>query len=458
MTEEFEDRPRKRRRRETAPELSLANDIENSLADDGLDRVFKNILRQNQARQGVQKIYTATGAENRMIGIPLPALSLCYTFQATVLPLSRVVQVVGAPGSCKSALLSEFMRWVLSMPGAAFYFENENKEDACVLRNSILEHREEWKSVLGIIQTHSMDEWMKEMQANAAFTIAQHEGPKAIMPGWVYPYFFGLDSLMSTPTLETLEKQRKEGVGRGYAIEANYLARFGRALPEIMGGRPFLFVATNHYKPSKDPVTGIVVRNIPGGEAFKFMESAELELSRVKDIQKADVQGVLIKIKAFKNCFGESRRSIQVPFVWRHEMLEDYTTRQWTMWDWYSATINLFETLRIKKKGLWNKLNEVVDFRVERGKVWSKALGIDKVDAVSTFEAGWALEQREDLLDQLYGLLHIFRGRFFRSGMDYQAMLAEKVAAPGRPSERHYTKPIAADELTGGDEEELEAA
>lgn len=439
---ELNDRPR-RRRKERAPGEALAIDIENSLSEsDGVDRTFAKIVRESQARKGSKKVYVSAGTQNRLIGVPLPSLALCYAFQSNVLPLSRIVQIPGPPGSCKSMLLYEMARWILMLRGAGYYFENELK-DAPILRHSIFEHREQFENNTLVIQTESMDEWMREFTVHADFTIQEHEG-KATSPGWRFPYFFLLDSLMSTPTEETLAKQKKEGVGRGYAIEANYLARFARGLPEVMGQRPFLFAVTNHYKPSKDPATGMIVRNIPGGEAFKFMESAELELSRIKDIKRAEYEGVLIKLRAYKNCFGSSRRWIQVPVVWRHEVTPDLVQRQWTMWDWYTATINLFETLRAKEKGLWNRLNEVVDFRVERNRVWSRALGIEKADAVSTFEAGWQLEQRPDLLEQLYAILHIFRGRFFLPGMDYQAMLNDGAAGPSDLSERNYSKPIAA--------------
>jgi RecA/RadA recombinase len=220
----------------------------------------------------------------------------------------------------------------------------------------------------------------------------------------------------------------------------------------MIGGRPIIFAATNHLKMFTDR-NGYPQRNLPGGKSLKFMESLELELQRVGEIKTNTKTGLKIKIKAFKNCVGDSKRSIVVPFVWEYDDsdptlgLSVNMRQQWTMWDWCTASINLLLAIKAKDKARWEKIEEIVDIRPKRAdsetsEVWSNVLGVASSEAVSRHILGCMLEERPDLLERLYRVLDIRQGRFFRAGMNYQEMQAEDDAMPDSPALRVFRRPV----------------
>jgi len=349
-------------------------------------------------------------------------------------------------------------RWVTAtcmeynalVPGMLQYNENENKP-ALDFFWSFLENNRDLEQIIEINHTRIMDEWQSNLLRKSdewAKLFDKDVGDGN--PGWIIPLGLAVDSLMATACQEAIDALVKKGsAGRSFPIDANSLSQFAKALGMILGGRPVWLIVTNHAKPFTDRDTGLPKWNIPGGKSFKFMQSLEFFLTRVKDVHRVNFNGVDIAIRATKNCFGESRRKMIVPVRWTHDIdPETGQSRQWSMWDWPQASIMLIQHFQAKQPGLAKQIAEIVEIRPGKNanRVWSPTLGINSRDeAVSLHEAGCMLEERPDILEALYPILSIKQGRFYRPGMDFRAALADTDAAPDSQTLRTFRRPIAGD-------------
>ena len=78
--------------------------------DTALDGLFQSLRSEASRALGRSDISIGLESEALLVGLPLPALCLRYLFQSTVFPLSRIIQITGQEGSCKSAFQFEMMR------------------------------------------------------------------------------------------------------------------------------------------------------------------------------------------------------------------------------------------------------------------------------------------------------------------------------------------------------------
>lgn len=391
-----------------------------------LDGMFKAMCVTANNALGRDDIIVGTEADILMIGLPLPALCLRYIFQSDVFILSRIWQLAGEEGSCKSALLYEIMRWHMIYGGGGCLAETENK-DAPILRNSILEYNRHWISRLTYAGCDTLEEWQQFLTTNVNGFRAAMDTPGG--PGRTVPVCFGVDSLTAVDSKKEIDKTQKDGAAtRGYALIANLIARYMRqGITKNLRGFPFSLIGTNHLKPAQDELTGVKKDNIPGGKAVPFMATFMLSMKRMADIDLQSHGGIRVNIKLQKNSIGVSRKAIQADMLWWHEMCEDgKTTRQRHVWDWHTATIDMlaaFENME-GKKYLWKAINDVVDLRLIRSKkqMWSRKLGIPETNPVEYRVAGALLEQRLDLLLPLYPILGINQYTKFKPGLDYRVM------------------------------------
>jgi len=342
-------------------------------------------------------------------GIPLPSLVMRYFFRSTVFPLSKIVPLTGQEGSCKSAFLYEIMRWHYMANGGAALAQNENK-DSPELRRSILKYNPEWASKFFKEDTTSLEEWQEFLIRTLSSTKEIYEDSKTA--GAVWPLILGVDSITATGTAAELENIHSDGfASRGFAVMANLISRFMRAMPGQLRNYPFTVVGTNHLKPGTDAM-GRPKDDIPGGKSVKFMETYEIKMVRIKDIDKANYGGITVQFTLQKNSLGPSRFSVKADLLWWRAPGPNGKPRQETAWDWETASIELllaFESCK-GKKGLYRRLQEVCDIHViskTTRKAWSNVLGVPK-DSPTTFrQLGRLLETRQDILVQLYEILGI---------------------------------------------------
>jgi hypothetical protein len=386
-----------------------------------IDGFFDSVCDEARNHYGQANIYTGSDAELIVVGIPLPSLSVCYLFQSTVLPFARIGQIVGEEGSCKSALLTEIFRWIRLYGGRSVLMEAESK-DSPFLRKSLLNYDE--KAVISK-PCDSLEDWQEGLTYFTKWARQKMDGTKSKPgPGRVRPMGFGVDSLMGKACRDTIGKIEKEGCAqRSFPAEALLISQYMKYIPQQLAGWPFVLWGVNHLKPAVDARTGLPKANIAGGKSLKFQETYEIEMHRIKDIKKVDIQGISLKMVMRKNSLGPSRLSINVDMLWWFDEAHDYIQR--TMFDWNAASIDLLLSFEGSRA---NKLNEICDLHVaDKSKklVWSNTLDIPKTDPLPYSHAGAILEDKPDVLKELYKVLHIREMISFQVGKDVREQLAE---------------------------------
>lgn len=383
-----------------------------------VDSLFDGICEEAKKYYGESNIFTGSEAERQIVGLYLPALCLRYLFQSNVMPLTRMGQIVGEEGSCKTALLSEVFRWVRCNNGRNYLMEAETK-DSPVLRLSILNYDE--KAVV-VKPCDSLEDWQEGLTYFIDLAKRKLDGTKSNPGiGRIVPVGFGVDSLMGKACKDTIEKIRKEGFAqRSFPAEALLISQYMKFIPQQIAGWPFVLWGVNHMKPGQD-AAGRPKANVAGGKSLKFQETYEIEMHRVKDIKKVDIQGITLKLLMRKNSLGQSRLSIVVDMLWWHDEDNDYIQR--TVWDWNTATIDLLLSFEGSRA---NKIQAACDLHViDKSKkiIWSDALGIPKTDPLTFNEAGQLLEQNVAVLNQLHKLLRVYEYQVFQPGVDYKKQI-----------------------------------
>ncbi len=350
------------------------------------DNMFAAITSAAQEALGRSDISIGTAAEERLIGLPLPALCLRYLWQQTVFPLSRITQITGEEGSCKSALMSEILRWHCAHGGGGYICENENKDNA-EFRHSVLEWCPTYIQRCHLIPTYSVEDWQDAISALLQAASTTMDAPGGV--GRTVPVFWGIDSLYGTATRGEIEKQAADGhASRGYAEAALLITKFMQAMPSRLRDYPFSLVATNHLKPSTD-WQGRPIKRVLGGKSVKFHESFEIEMQKAPtpDIDLLDYGGIRLKMTLVKNTGGPSKKSIGVDLLWWNEVGPDGQLRQRTLWDWDTASISLLLSFELAKgkKTIYHRLMEICDLHVTSRTaqlVYSDALGIPSSEPV----------------------------------------------------------------------------
>lgn len=428
--------------------------------EQSLDGMFGAM--RDEACKRLQRTDISVGAEveQLLIGLYLPALSLRYLFQSTVLPLGRVLQVTGEEGSCKSAFGYEIMRWHFMYGGGAVHIENENK-DSPELRNSILTWQPQWLQRLEFIQTYTLEQWQQALTTFLSIGQAYLDAPDG--PGHTIPICYLLDSLMATLPEQVLKKIMKEGnAALGYPVAARLISEYMRSVAAQLEQYPFTIVCTNHLKPGQDDM-GRPTYAVPGGKSVRFMETYEIMMSKTgsADIDLRDYGGIRVRLRAEKNSLGPSRKQIVAELLWWLREDADGVMRQHTEWDWHTASIMLLLSFNETsgrqngfgvrgKKDLFDSLQDICHIVVTDGshrQAKCKDLGI--TEPVSYHELGLALERHPDILAAMYPLLGIARRREYQAGMNYrqmrQSMAAEsqQVAAQAPPATAFSAPPAA---------------
>ncbi len=387
---------------------------------DGVDNLLDSLFDRAKQFYGEDGVFTGSEAEQRIVGLRLPALSAMYLFQSTVFPLSRMAQLVGTEASGKSTLLYEIFRWFRSFNGRSLLLENETK-DSPELRNSILDY--DYKAVL-TRPCEFLEDWQEGLINFVAWAKEVLEGtPAKPGPGRIRPLCCGIDSLTAKACRETDKKISELGYAeRSYPVEANLISTFMKVMPQKLEGWPLAIVGVNHLKPGQDK-QGRPTKNIPGGRSLKFQETYEIELTRIAEINKKNFSGYTVKMFTKKNGLGADRKSIMVDIIrWYEKDPRNGELKLRTIFNWEAASISLLLDFQ-KNKDLWNEINQFLDLHPVRTKglrVWSDALSIPSSSPVTYREAGQILEKHPKILEELYKLLCIRKRWEFQPGEDYR--------------------------------------
>jgi hypothetical protein len=388
-----------------------------------LDSCLAAVLDDARVQFGEDRVFSGEESETRLVGIYMPALSVRYLYQSNIMPLSRMEQIVGIQESCKTAFLYERYRWIRCNGGKSFHIEAESK-DSDALRMSILNYD---RKAVELLVALSLEDWQKYLTYLLRTDTIKANLLASI--GKTCPVGFGLDSLTAKASEEIQKKIEEAGYAdRVHPVDALKISSYLKCMPQKLVDWPFWFCATNHLKPSKNPMTGAIDYHVPGGFSVKFQETFETRLKRIDDITTVDEQGVYINMVTSKNSLGPGRKSIDVAFKW----FFDEDGRQRSYWDWHSATIDLIDK-RLKGSLRTNAL-DIVDLHTStagsKGKlVWSNVLDIPKDDPQSYQTAGALLEGKPELINALHKLLGVREYTVFKPGVDYSMQLKEAAVA-----------------------------
>lgn len=425
--------------------------------DDRVDAMFggsRDYLRSKTGRnnQGIPSVDTTA----MLVGLPLPALSCRMLFRCDSFPIGRTWELAGEEGSCKTALLSEISRWHCIYGGGAHIAETENK-DAATLRNGILEWNERWiRQRVDMSYCDSLEEWQTATTFKMLYFQKQMDDVKAKI-GRTLPILCGVDSLTAVDSAKNIADTLEAGHAKiGYSQIANLVARYMRQGPaKLMREYPFSLVVTNHMKPTTDKNTGNRMDHVVGGKSLPFASTLRVYMYRVADIATTQHGGIRVKMKLQKNSMGASRAMpIECEMIWFRESV-DWMPKpvKRFVWDWHSATIEALDRYGDPKGGkvtVHKQLVEICGIKIKSKTnklAFSKVLGIPESDPQHYRIVAQALEQRPDLLEQMYPLLDIEMLPKFKAGVDYREICAAVDIDAAKKAEVLYTAPADLPEI-----------
>lgn len=395
-----------------------------------LNNTFEAMRAQGQHVLG-SDVSLGTDRDSDMVGLPLPALALRYMFATTIFPLGRITQIVGEEGCGKSRLADEIGRWHMQHGGGVVLAENENK-DSPDMRYALWRWNQDWMARLLSKPTYALEEWQDVFTTYLKLWREHMDAPDG--PGRTIPVVFVVDSVMATAPYSEIEQVMKEGhAARGYALAAQLISRYMRAIPSMIRGYPFSVIGTNHMKPGMDP-QGRPTVSVPGGKSLKFMETFEIEIRKAAsgyDIDKLEYSGLRLRLTAKKNGAGPSRREIIAEVLWWFEPGPDGRPLQQAAWDWDTASIEMIQRFEVLqgKKTIYNRLRDITGITiVDKGKklAYSPKLGYPSSDPVEYRILGAELEkpQYADMMTEIHDVLGIIPRHEFRPGTDYRDAVA----------------------------------
>lgn len=394
-------------------------------------KFLESTIRTIQNKEGYATAALGGEVGKALLGLPCP-LAFQYLIQNDHFPLGLMTQIVGTEGTCKSGLVAEMGRWFARCGGYLALVENESKisEDWF---DSIMGYPDELgEYVLKVLHASSTDHWQALLQEEVKLAkelMLKGKPSEGIEPvGVRIPVLFGVDSIMGKLSQESQDRIEKAGqAGRAHPVEALQINQFLKKLPQNLYGWPMSFVAVNHLKPKKAETGHHMERHKAGGRSISFQESFELEMSADKNSKVRYVSpdpeilergGQRLKIRCMKNSHGETDRvPIRVTVYWDYRVRDDGDVRQYTVWDWSAALVDLLEEFT---EGRAKKISEVVDIRRSTaGRYWSPTLGIPKTDPLSKTEVGQMIEADVELVTRLQRLFAIKKKARFECGPSY---------------------------------------
>ncbi len=397
---------------------------------------MKQMCADMRAEYGDAGITTAGEAGRLVLGIPLPSLAFEYLIQNSVFPLTRVVQLVGPPKTCKSGLCFEISKWFWERSaGNTMLFENEGK------------YSPDWaSSIIGWDNPHtlghtpctSVEDWQRKMkkfiiQAKTYATgTAKEPGPGRVMPSLII-----LDSLMGKLSETTLKNIELRGYAeKHFAVEALQITEYLKAISSEFQEWPMSLLVVNHLKMGKT-AQGLPERRKAGGYHMTFQESLELEMAPVMNGKislaakpnRPAISGKSTRIKCMHNALGQEGRSIIVDILWWQEAGPTGRMRQITAWDWHAATVRLLTDPSFAA-GIRANIRDIVDLRgvggEEKSKLfWSKTLGVSEATPMSASQIGQVIFDNREVTRELRNLFGIKVRRPFSTGEDFLKLFRE---------------------------------
>ena len=377
------------------------------LAQSTFTDFFSTQISSSQNNIGRSDIYMGDESQAVVIGIPLKAFSLRYFFQNDCFPLSRMTELYGPSGSCKTALLFEMFKWHVDFSGGYVYNLTEAR-DTPDLRSSIIGHEKD--KGFPTNKCGSVEEWQRSI------TLWLKQGRKLWpnLGGCPFPVAIGVDSLTGVTTESDISDiWEKNHASIGFAKGANLINTYCKFLFNELRVWPFSFIGVNHVKISKDR-NGFNLKRIPGGDALTYHATMKIYTNLKDKIEKLKESVRVVELSMEKNSLSNAgeNRVITVSMKWS----VDDEGKQHTLWDWHEATIATILSMSATLKGKACDLLGLDNIDKSRKTADCSALGLTKA---SWTEIGQAIEDNNDLREALDKMHGIRKRTPFKIGVPY---------------------------------------
>ena len=300
-----------------------------------MDPFMEAIVRSVANRRGASGALMASEFRKFQVGVPLPHLMLEYAFGLNVIPCPALIEVAGAPGSCKSAFL-QYLLGVYARQGySAAMLETEGKMSSTLLESILGDDAEKVFIMPGPLL---QEEWQSELlQILKAYrkhyvdSLKAYNRSKSKNP-LMAPMLIGLDSLGGSPSSDSMDSVDKEGsAGRSFPIEALKNKRFFEQVPARIRDLPLTLIYTNHEKPEgmgdgkafgppKPPE-----RRTKGGITPAFFCGIRLffdQASKPRQVRNGVWQQNL-GVEVVKNSFNQKGARLQLTMEWEKTVNEE---------------------------------------------------------------------------------------------------------------------------------------
>jgi RecA/RadA recombinase len=398
-------------------------------------------LTENAKKHYPGEVYTGGEAAQRVLCLPVPALSVRFLIQQEGWPLERFTQIVGPRASGKSSLGYEIIHWHRRMAGNGIIVQVEPKPAPELMLAFF-----QWDDKTALMQEahESIGQWYDRLRYWIGACRTAMDGTKKDPgKGRVFPVCFMVDSLTAVLDANLRAKfetgDSEEALKKHYATQASQLTDIMKFLPGELVGYPFSWLGINHVKEGTKGEGQMqrTVRTVPGGQALQYGETLEIEVTRRGKIKRADETGYEVRLEMIKNSLAPEQWVDVDKVGWIDLDDRDPKTghcRNKMMWDWHKASIDVLDQIsknagaRIKRA-----LDDLLGLKVTDGRVSCAALDIPENKKVDMRKAGELLEGRlqadPKLCDELYPLVGIRRRQLFRKGVDYVQQIKDAMSA-----------------------------
>jgi hypothetical protein len=351
--------------------------------------------------------YIGSEAQEVVIGLPFRAFSLRYLFQNDCFPLSRMTEIYGPSGSCKTALLFEIFKWHIDNKGGYVYNHTEAR-DTPDLRSSIIGYERDRN--FPSTTCASVEDWQRAItswlkKSNEMFPV------KGSCP---FPVAIGVDSLTGVTTESDISDIWETGAASiGFAKSANLINTYCKFMFNEIRVWPFSFIGVNHMKVGQDR-RGFSFKKAPGGDALTYHSTIKICTELRDKIEKLTESVRVVNIVMEKNSLSNAgeNRQLLVNMKWG----VDDNNVQHTVWDWHEATITAINSMSPTKKTHVCKLLELENIDKSKKTADCGVVGLNKA---SWSEISQAIEANDEVRKALDHMVGIRRRRPFELDTPY---------------------------------------
>jgi len=333
-------------------------------------------------------------------GVPIHNnLPLQYLVGVDVIPLGRMINVVGPWGVTKSSFSWYLATLFMRFSGMVMFLDSEGKSNESQTRAMVSTYLEMEKMHNKWFHHDKATTLDQLLDFNVWYIKQVSEmGGKAINT----PIMLLNDSLGAITSEEAVEGRMNDEDIKGFsaARNASKLKEDIQVFASVLRNTPITGLYINHQKKVVDQNGGRAsylpaLKSETGGEHQRFQYTWILELNQIRTDKGIENQIPVFKITTKKNATGPKRdKGIEVPYerLWRGEQVEG---NELLWYDWNASLAMLLTDDKIMDLA---EVAKVFDITCKGNRYSSKELGLDKV---MDREMGAAIHANPELVKRL---------------------------------------------------------